>query len=96
MQQNVDGPTGLAMPIGSPPLGWQVPASYAGAVADLLPSAEPAGTSWQLDAEAVTVAATSCVEHASSVKIVTCVEHVLPDTGPHVQAEHVLVSSKPS
>jgi hypothetical protein len=42
-QQYVEGWSGVACPVGSPPLAWQTPGEYTGAVASLLPSAGPEG-----------------------------------------------------
>jgi hypothetical protein len=77
-------------PIGSPPLGWQVPGVYVNGPALLLPRADPAGTLPQF----------GCVEssgnvkgsgalHALSLKMEIDPAHALPLGAEQVQGEHV-------
>src|SRR6185437_10508605 len=57
MQQKVEGTTAVTPPMGSPPLGWQAPGVYVGALDDLLPSAAPGARSWHSAPVEVIVAA---------------------------------------
>src|SRR5262245_40383357 len=93
MQQNVPGIVPTAAPVGSPPLGWQVPGMYVAGLVALLPGAAPAGRSWQTRAALVTVARSRGEEQPGSLKTETSAEHELPDGAPHVQGAQPRVSS---
>jgi hypothetical protein len=83
-----------AVPAATPPLGWHAPGEYVAAVAALLPSAEPGGTSRQSDDASVIVVASSNVAHVSEYTEISA-EHPPPTGAPHGHGEQLRVSSRP-
>ena len=76
-------------PLGSPPLGWQVPGVYVNGPAALLPRAEPVGTVWQLGWVESSDSMRSGALQSLSLKTEIEPVHALPLGAEHAHGEHV-------
>ena len=90
-QQNVVGSISSSTPVGSPPLGWHIPAVYVKGPALLLASPEPGGTWPHVGPPftAVSVTSGSGDEQALSLKIEIAPVHVLPLGASHAHGVQV-------
>ncbi|MCC6552721.1 MAG: hypothetical protein IT372_06820 [Polyangiaceae bacterium] len=88
-QQNVLGPTGLASPTGTPPLGAQAPGSFVTHVAEIEPSVRFGITSTQVAMPPATTGPMQSVPWYAE----TDAMHVLGCVSTHSHAVHARVSS---